>query len=159
MTAWLLQAVVLPPLSIKPKDLKSKPQFEFKRKKKKNKNRTICDKRKGWRSPFDRPQENILYRVGRCLPNVGVRLTYLEDTHVLWRNIWVVFFSFIILIIIIAIMLYLQTLRMFSISIWFSACTTNFQAVVNLIASEKAGNGKFGKPGFSDWKASVIGEY
>ena len=33
MTAWLLQAVVLPPLSIKPKDLKSKPQFEFKRKK------------------------------------------------------------------------------------------------------------------------------
>ena len=41
-------------------------------------------------------------------------------------------FSFIILIIIMAIMLYLQTLRMFSICIWFSACTTNFLAVVNL---------------------------
>ena len=35
MTAWLLQAVVLPPLSLKPKDLKSKPQFELKIKKKK----------------------------------------------------------------------------------------------------------------------------
>ena len=33
MTNWLLQAVVLPLLSIKPKDLKSKPQFELKRKK------------------------------------------------------------------------------------------------------------------------------
>ena len=35
MTAWLLQAVGLPTLSLKPKDLKSKPQFELKRKKKK----------------------------------------------------------------------------------------------------------------------------
>ena len=35
MTAWLLQAVVLLPLSLKPKDLKSKLQFELKRKKKK----------------------------------------------------------------------------------------------------------------------------
>ena len=87
MTVWLLQAVVLPPLSLKPKDLKSKLQFELKRKKKKNKNRTICDKRKRWRYPFDRPPENILYRVGRCLPNVGVRLTDLEDTHELWRII------------------------------------------------------------------------
>ena len=88
MTAWLLQAVVLLPLSLKPKDLKSKLQFELKRKKKKkNKNRTICDKRKRWRYPFDRPPENILYRVGRCLPNVGVRLTDLEDTHELWRII------------------------------------------------------------------------
>ena len=86
MTNWLLQAVVLPLLSIKPKDLKSKPQFELK-KKKNNKNRTICNKRRRWRYPFDRPPENILYRVGRCLPNVGVRLTDLKDTHVLWRNI------------------------------------------------------------------------
>ena len=44
-------------------------------------------KRKRRRYPFDRPPENILYRVGRCLPNVGVRLTDLEDTHELWRNI------------------------------------------------------------------------
>ena len=84
MTAWFLQVVVLPPLSLKPKDLKSKPQFELKRKN--NKNRTICDERKRWRYPFDCPPENILYRVGRCLPNVGVRLTDLEDTHVLWKN-------------------------------------------------------------------------
>ena len=34
MTAWLLQAVGLPTLSLKPKDFKSKPQFELKRKKK-----------------------------------------------------------------------------------------------------------------------------
>ena len=106
--------------------------------------------------PFDRPPENILYRVGRCLPNVGVRLTDLEDTHELWRNIWVVVFLFIILIIIMAIMLYLQTLRMFSICIWFSACTTNFQAVVNLIATKKADNGKFNKPSFSNWRILVV---
>ena len=55
-----------------------------------------------------------------------------------------------------AIMLYLQTLRMFSICIWFSACTTNFQAVVNLIASKKADNGKFGKLGFRDWRILVV---
>ena len=41
MTAWLLQATVLPPLSIKPKDLKSKPQSELKRKKEKKKNTRI----------------------------------------------------------------------------------------------------------------------
>ena len=86
MTTWLLQAIVLPPLSLKSKDLKSKPQLELKRKKN-NKNRTICDKRKRWRYPFDRPLENLLYRVGRCPPNVGVRLTDFKDTHVLWRNI------------------------------------------------------------------------
>ena len=39
MTAWLLQAVVLPPLSLKPKDLKSNPQFEFKKKKKEKEKR------------------------------------------------------------------------------------------------------------------------
>ena len=43
-----------------------------------------------------------------------------------------------------------------SICIWFSACTTNFQVVVNLIASKKAGNGKFSKPGFSDWRILVV---
>ena len=85
MTAWLLQAIVLPPLSLKPKDLKSKPQFELKRKN--NKNRTICDERKRWRYAFDCPPENILYKVGRWLPNVGVKLTDLEDTYVLWKNI------------------------------------------------------------------------
>ena len=145
MTVRLLQAVVLPPLSLKPKDLKSNPQFELKKR-----------RRKRRKYPFDRPPENILYRVGRCLPNVGVRLTDLEDTHELWRNIWVVVFLFIILIIIMAIMLYLQTLRMFSICIWFSACTTNFQAVVNLIASKKASNGKFGKLGFNDWRILIV---
>ena len=146
MTVRLLQAVVLPPLSLKPKYLKSNPQFELKKKK----------RRKRRKYPFDHPPENILYRVGRCLPNVGVRLTDLEDTHELWRNIWVVVFLFIILIIIMAIMLYLQTLRMFSICIWFSACTTNFQAVVNLIATKKADNGKFSKPGFSNWRILVV---
>ena len=92
MTAWLLQAVVLLPLSLKPKDLKSKLQFELKRKKKKKTRIGLfAIKEKDGdtllRYPFDRPLENILYRVGRCLPNVGVRLTNLEDTHELWRII------------------------------------------------------------------------
>ena len=93
MTAWLLQAIVLPPLSLKLKDLKSNPQFEFKKKKKEKEKRIglfvimKIKKIKRRRYPFDRPPENILNRVGRCLPNVGVRLTDLEDTHELWRNI------------------------------------------------------------------------